>query len=192
MERHRMPGGNGISGDDGGCGQVAAWLAAYASGDLDEGREGRVRRHLAGCASCRAAAAALDPSLLFLELRGAPLPEAFWTGFRTRLRASLPGAPWWRWRGLPRPAYLAAPLAMLLVLAGTLFVMRPPRQRWLPAGRALRPPQQVPAPAAPPAAQGAPVIEEVGSPKARVYRFTVGGPGDETPIYLVVDEEIDI
>jgi hypothetical protein len=35
-------------------------------------------------------------------------------------------------------------------------------------------------------------MEEVGSPSARVYRFTVDSGGDETPIYFVVDESIDI
>ena len=38
----------------------------------------------------------------------------------------------------------------------------------------------------------APSLEEIGPPGARVYHFTVGAPGDETAIYLVVDESIDI
>src|SRR5207245_180648 len=37
-----------------------------------------------------------------------------------------------------------------------------------------------------------PLMEEIGSPGARVYRFTMDGGGDETPIYFVVDESIDI
>jgi hypothetical protein len=35
-------------------------------------------------------------------------------------------------------------------------------------------------------------MEDVESPGARVYRFEVGESGDETPVYFVVDESIDI
>jgi hypothetical protein len=119
----------------------------------------------------------------------------------------------------PRLAYLA-PAAMLLILAVTLAVLRPGRlglRGWSrpetirspyaqpvgphvpgrsslppPAGRLDRAvaPQDLPVP--PPAGAGVPLMEEVGSPGARVYRFTVGGAEDETPIYFVVDESIDI
>ena len=79
-------------------------------------------------------------------------------------------------------------MAMLLVIAATLLVMRPARQERLAVrgeGRAVL--QEAPA-----WSPGAPVMEEIGSPGARVYRFTVGATGEETPIYLVVDESIDI
>ena len=191
MEHREGSGGSAAGGID--CGRATGWLVAYADGGLDDARDAALREHLVACPACRAAATALDPSLLFLELRAAPLPRPFWTGFRTRLRAALLRTPpsRWRWPGLPRPALMAAPLAMLLVLVGSLFILRPSRQRFIPASRALRPPQEAPARPAALAAQSAPALEEAGSPRARVYRFTVGGPDDETPIYLVVDEAID-
>jgi hypothetical protein len=39
---------------------------------------------------------------------------------------------------------------------------------------------------------GAPLMEGVAAPGARVYRFSVGEPGEETPIYFIVDASIDL
>jgi len=181
----------------GGCLQFEPLLSSFAAGALDEGAEKRVRDHLAACAGCRAAAVERDPAVLFLELRREPLPQDFWTGFSTRLRARLeaegrPKAPWLAWASEPgarRLAYVAAPLMMILLI-GTLFLVRPGgpgktgREPALPGGPiALSAPGGQDAP---------PALEEVGSPSARVYRFTVGSAGEETPIYFVVDEAIDI
>jgi len=111
----------------------------------------------------------------------------------------------------PRLAYLTAPAAMLLILGATLLIVRPgmhgvrPRTEQGGLRSPYAPPVRPGAAPAPPATAvpglpgvggdatpGAPpVIEEVGSPGARVYRFTVGAGPDETPIYLVVDESID-
>ncbi|HEU4400590.1 MAG TPA: hypothetical protein VFT43_00660, partial [Candidatus Polarisedimenticolia bacterium] len=119
------------------------------------------------------------------------------------------------WVGLfryPKIAYLTAPLVMILALGLSLFVVRPGWQGigGRPRRDGVRPPYGAPAPpalhgpralprgpvglqgVASGAAAGPPVIEEVGSPGARVDRFTVGGAEDETAIYLVVDETIDI
>ena len=118
--------------------------------------------------------------------------------------------------GARRLALVAAPV-MTLLLLGTLFLVRPGG----PGVRGLRPPREggvaspyvvppgsarlgrpaVPgrgsAPSLPSETAGAlpsgpPLMEEIGSPGARVYRFTVDSGGDETPIYFVVDESIDI
>jgi hypothetical protein len=164
------------------CGAVRPLLELRARGGLDDGREGLVRDHLAACAGCREAAAEIDPASLFLVLRDEPLPADLWNGFNERLRARLE-RPARFWPGLLRHgrlAYLLAPLATLLVIGATFFVMRPVRQDRLAA-------RGEPAPSS-----TAPVMEEIGSPGARVYRFTVGATGEETPIYLVVDESIDI
>ena len=189
-----------------------------AAGD-GESLEARAREHLAECAACRELAARLDPAILFLELRGGTLPEGFWAGFRERLGARLPEARGFDWGALfrpPRLAYLAAPLAMLVILGTTALLMRPgllaPARPGLPSpmrspydanpgvlatGRAA--PHDAGAPAvgkiagtAPDAGTAPPLLEEVGSPHARVYHFDVGGSGSEIPIYLVVDESIDI
>jgi hypothetical protein len=208
----------------GGCDEALGRLGAFVALDLDAAGEARVRDHLAGCAACRAALLALDPSALFLDLRREPLPERFWDGFQESLRSRFEAAPPRpRWADLfryPRLAYLTAPLAMVLVLGATLLVVRPGRPGI--GGRVGQ--DGIRSPYAPPAgaprsgpvgaagtggepaagavrlgagspledpAAGLPAIEEVGSPGARVYRFTVGGEGDETSIYLVVDENID-
>jgi putative zinc finger protein len=194
------------------CSGCGPYLPSFAAGTLDDARERHVREHLARCAHCRQTLSVQgDPTALFLELRSEPLPEDFWTGFQTRLRARLeeqrPSVRYARFR-YPRFAYLA-PLAMVLVLGATLFVMRPGRLGkpgwWRPEG--IRQPQSrvvgVPRPrqplglrpgrGTPGEAPGmAPLMEEIGSPGARVYRFMVGDGRDETPIYFVVDESIDI
>ncbi len=118
--------------------------------------------------------------------------------------------------GTRRLAYVAAPLITLLLL-GTLFLVRPggpgPRGFRGPGQGAISSPFVVPPgsarlgkagaqatpslpvlPAAPSTGRPGPppLMEEIGSPRARVYRFTVESDGTETPIYFVVDESIDI
>ena len=199
-----------------GCEEIQADLSAWAAEALPEDRRIRLTAHLAACDACRACNAAGDPSLLFLQLRGGALPDAFWSGFETRLRSRLdtPRRP--ALAGLfryPKLAYVTAPLVMILLVGATALIVRPGRiARWgggppaairspydLPSGATV-PPGRGPMRALVPLPRGSveteplapPVLEEIGSPGARVYRFTVGAPGDETPIYLVVDEGIDI
>lgn len=198
------------------CEALRPFLSGLAAGSLEEPREREVREHLVGCPACRELQAAVDPAVLFLELRGRPLPATFWEGFQEEIRARLPERrpDWAALFRYPRLAYLTAPLAMILILGATLFVMRPgrfgldrpysPQPMPSPYGQAGRrpgaerigqPPGGSRLPLELPAGAGiasAPLLEEVSSPSARVYRFSVGGTGTETPIYLVVDESIDI
>jgi hypothetical protein len=176
-----------------------------------------MRLHVDSCETCRQALVAAEPALLFMELRSRALPESFWTGFQERLLSRIP-APGFDWRFLvhyPRLAFVTAPLLMLLVLGVSLFVVRP----WpygpghgagenalpmphAPATGPSRAGRSAPERAAPggagrsdlPLSRGTdpPALEEVGSPGARVYRFTVEGGETETPIYLVFDESIDL
>jgi len=206
------------------CPAVEPLLSSYAAGALDEESERRVRDHLAVCDACRADQVERDPSVLFLELRRAPLPGGFLDGLAAGVRRRLesesrPGIPVIRWIAAPgarRLAYVAAPL-MTLLLFGTILLVRPgrPLRRGfrergqgvvtLPYGGVgviARPPRPGAQPQGPPSLQPAapfagpagapPLMEEVGSPSARVYRFTVENGADETPIYFVVDESIDI
>lgn len=175
------------------CPEVEPLLSSFVSGALPEAAERQVRDHLAGCAACRAAVLERDPSVLFLELRREPLPADFWAGFQTRLRARLeaegrPRASWLAWAsdpGFRRLAYVAAPLAMVLLI-GTLILVRPGGPVPVPVA------ERMPVLSAPSGPDAPPALEEVGSPSARVYRFTVGPGGDENPIYFVVDSSIDI
>ena len=205
--------------DDKGCERVARILTTSPGLRLDDPEEDELRGHLAACDACRGRAVEADPALLFLDLRSRQLPPAFWTGFDAGLRERLAERPRLGWRALllyPRLAYVTAPLAMLLVLGVTLFVARPrlmdpggrggpdlfrspfdqvaipgrpappgPARSALPGGAPLSSPAQA-------GSAGPPILEEVVSPGARVYHFTVEGSGSETPIYLVVDESIDI
>ncbi len=201
-----------------GCLTVEPLLTSFVAGALDEERERQVRNHLAACPDCRASVAERDPSVLFLELRRVPLPDGFWDGFRAGLRQRLeaerrawlrlPG--WVDALGARRLAYVGAPVVMILLL-GTLFLVRPggPGLRGLvrpgairspygaqpavaPAGRPGTPAGTAGISALPAAPGGPPLLEEVGSPSARVYTFSVGEGSDATPIYFVVDEKIDI
>jgi len=214
------------SGNDAGCGAISPLLERFAAAKLGAEDERRVWEHLAGCEACRALRVSeADPGALFVELRNDALPGRHWEGFMERLGARLdqeapPGRQrfWSGWGDMlrfPRLAYVAAPLAMVLVVGATLFVLRP-GGRTLP-GRltpteAIRSPYDRPGRPRPvrpdPRAtrgqipeltlsaadfdsSGPPALEEVSSPGARVYRFDVGGNTDAPPIYLVVDESID-
>jgi hypothetical protein len=205
------------------CGVMAPLLERFAAADLGTEDERRVWKHLAVCAACRARRVALaDPAALFLELGAASLPDNHWDGFMERLgerldREAPPGRRhWWSdWGTMlhyPRLAYVATPLAMVLVLGATLFVLRPGNVDLadrLARTDAVRSPYHRPRPPRPaerltggqppvfavPVADlevsGPPVLEEVISPSARVYRFEVGGEAGEIPIYLVIDESIE-
>jgi hypothetical protein len=178
----------------------------------DARRAAAIDRHLEECPSCRTVHAALDPAAIFQELRGQPLPDDFWAGFdrtlRSRLEAESGRRRGWLglgWSGarLPHPALLVAPLAMVLVFALTMTVMRPGRRDaalpspYAPAAgtrreavRFERPTVARPATGSSSIAVESPALEEVASPAARVYRFD-GGDDDATSIYMVVDETID-
>ena len=206
----------------GDCRAVEPLLSSFAAGALDEPAERRVRDHLAACRACRAEQMARDPSALFYELRRVPLPDGFLDDLAVNVRRRIESRSslWARLvdrvaeRGARRLAYVAAPV-MTLLLLGTLFLVRPGRP-WRQGFRApgqggIVSPYAVPpgspppdrsgrtapglprVPAAPPgAAMAPPLMEEVESGSARVYRFTVESGGDETPIYFIVDEKIDI
>ncbi len=206
-----------------GCLTVEPLLSSYAGGALDDEGERRVRDHLVACAECRTAVAGRDPSVLFLELRRAPLPDGFWDGFAAGLRKRLEaeGRPRARMLGWTaafsarRLAYVGAPLVMILLL-GTLLLVRPgaPGFHGVMRPGTVRSPFTVPPgspqigrqgaqgpgqspgpsglPALPSGTGGPPLLEEVESPGARVYTFSVGEGGDATPIFFVVDESIDI
>ena len=140
-------------------------------------------------------------------------------GVRDRLESKPDRLPLFDWLaafGPRRAAYVAAPL-MTLLLLGTLFIIRPNTPRFRgssgPGHGGGASPIEVPqGPGSPgepgvglkgthpvvpmtPAAglSGAPpLLEEIGSPGARVYRFGVDDGGEESPIYFVVDESINI
>jgi anti-sigma factor RsiW len=193
------------------CATVAPLLDDYVKERLEEGARRAVRTHLLGCTDCAGAAARLDPSILFMGMgQEVPRPE-FWAGFDAGLRArieaekSRPRPFWsdWDFRpstplGMPRLAF-AAPLAMLALLVGLVFVSQPGMILRGPRGvrvEGIRPPNE----AAPPMRPGAgrakldqvaagprlaarfagtdiaalPTLEEVSSPAARVYRLDVG------------------
>lgn len=203
------------------CKAVRPLLGApLADVRLDEAVARQAREHLARCAACREIEAGFDPTARFLELRGGALPESFWIGFDTRLRARC-DEPRFAWASLiraPRLVYLTAPLMMILALGVTTLVFRPggggwrkragiqspfvvPGQPGLAGAKAggtpfLRPETAsgaaVPVDGHDSFRPGRPMLEQVSAPGARVYQFLVGAPGDETPIYLVVDESINI
>jgi hypothetical protein len=197
------------------CRTVRADLrAAFGPRSFRDARRAvAIDQHLEECPSCRTVHAALDPAAIFQELRGQPLPDDFWAGFDRTLRSRLQAESGRRrggWLGLgrsgarlPHPALLAAPLAMVLVFALTMAVIRPGRRDaampspYAPAAgirreavRFERPTLARPATGSASIAVEPPALEEVASPAARVYRFDAGDD-DTTSIYMVVDETID-
>jgi hypothetical protein len=218
------------------CAEARQSLADYALERLDETRRLEVRRHLLGCDRCREAAAAQDPSIIFIApsvvspavVSAGDAP--FWTRFDATLRSRLEAEAARKrgpfaglldtFRGVPRLAY-AAPILAAAILAGLVFV-RPGGMFQGPSGRpveAIPSPYHAPAATAMRAAEttlapdlhgrgrrlptaadeiaSLPTLEEVSSPKARVYRLDVpaaavtGGSGDSAAVYFVVDESIN-
>lgn len=180
------------------CADIGNVMSARADGRLDAAGEDRLRAHLAACADCRARAERLDPACLFMTLAGEPIPDGTWNGFQESLRARLSAeaaapAGWRAVLSWPRLAW-AAPALMVLIVGVTLTVSRPARQRLAGWRKPSRPPVALTVPAAmlAPGPGSVPGMEGVASPGARVYRFSVGAPGDETPIYFVIDASIDL
>jgi hypothetical protein len=219
------------SGSPADCTSIAPLLGHYLAERLGEADRQKVRAHLLSCPGCSTEALQLDPSILFIQLgRERPSP-ATWAGFDAALRSRLEAEPaprrgffaGWDFGRLetarrPRLAF-AAPLAMVALLAGLVFVSQPgmilrgPR----PQVEGIRPPQEIGAPIRPAldprgpaerldrgpraslrlAADEAallPTLEEVSSPAARVYRLDVAGAptaADAGAVYFVVDETIN-
>jgi anti-sigma factor RsiW len=195
------------------CAEARLSLSAYFEERLDEARRIEVRRHLLGCARCREAGAALEPSIIFMspDLASREADPAFWTRFDSTLRSRLEA----EGRGLfariprmPRLAY-AAPVLAAAILAGLVFVNPGGIVRPIPGDTAVvaLPPSTdavVPdrrgigrrLPTAAEEIASLPTLEEVSSPKARVYRLdvpvsAVAGGGDVAAVYFVVDESIN-
>jgi len=136
-----------------------------------------------------------DPSEFFRPLREARQPETFWTGFWPSVRVGIRAPELGRHTLLtPMKALLLGSSAGVMVAAALLvlgFLVAP----------ALK---QAPAPSAHPTAAlnasmpsregmaSPPVMEELGSPSARVYTFHVGEKADATEVILIVDEAIDL
>jgi hypothetical protein len=175
----------------------------YSRGTLGDDEAAGVRNHLVGCGGCRTFFAEADPAVLFLRMRGTELPDRFWSGFTERLRARVHKGRF-HWGDLfryPKLAYLTAPVAMVLLLSASILLTGPEGLRFTswPAREVIPSPYEDPelrgvtmAGIGIPARTAPPLLEEVGVPGARVYRFLVGEGSDETPIFLVVDESIDI
>lgn len=205
-----MNGGSGTTRID--CTTVAPLLGHYLAEKVDEANRLAIRNHLLSCGSCSTEAQRLDPGVLFMRL-GQERPAAeSWVRFDAQLRARLEAEAGksrgvfagWDFSRLqtavrvPRLAY-AAPLAMLAVLAGLVFVTQPGLIRGpRPRVEAIRPPHEIvgtvrpldphgPAGRIDPARRASlrlagpeaallPTLEQVTSPAARVYRLDVGAP----------------
>ena len=198
------------------CASIAPLLGHYLAEKLDEATRIKVRDHLLTCPSCSTEAESLDPTILFMRLgQERPAPDS-WAPFDAALRSRLEAETARRKRAffagwdlgrletamrMPRLAF-AAPLAMLALLAGLVFVSQPglilrgPRTRV----EGIRPPQEARGAARLPIkaqesggslvssgryaslrlegpdAAFLPTLEEVASPAARVYRLDAIAP----------------
>lgn len=206
-----MDHGSGTTRAD--CTTINPLLGHYFAEKVDEATRQKVRSHLLTCPTCSAEAERLDPSILFMRLgQERPAPES-WARFDAALRSRLDAeaakpkgvfAGWDFGRiatavRMPRLAF-AAPLAMLAVLAGLVFVSQPGMVLRAPRTQVegIRPPQVTPGAAriaSPgagdpfadrgryaslrlegPDAASLPTLEEVSSPAARVYRLDAIAP----------------
>jgi hypothetical protein len=175
-------------------------VSLHARDELDPSGESVLRAHLTHCPDCLADAVAIDPSLLFVRLsvsseareippgaparagrgqRGDPteadlLAADVLAAIRARAteRESRPA----RAPGLPRH-WLRAAAAVLLAsgLAAVLIMRRPAAPAAAPNATSL---------AAVRAAAARPLIEELGSPGARVYEFEGSTPEEPTVVFV--------
>jgi hypothetical protein len=169
------------------------WTALAAHRRERDGAEpaawGEALAHLDGCAACRRAAPAVDPTLLFRRLVAAPLPlderaevEAVLQGV-TALRAarrvaqrSGRGRSWARW----------AAAAVLAFLALSMDNEGLPRALHT-AGRAPL------AAAAVPAALGRlPLLDGIEGPAARAGARIYQLEGEDLSVVMIVDESLDV
>jgi anti-sigma factor RsiW len=190
------------------CAEARLSLEAYVEERLDDTRRLEVRRHLVGCARCREAAAVLEPSIVFMSpiLSSREADAPFWTRFDATLRSRLEAEA--RRRRGPFASVLnwayAAPVLAAAILGGLFLVnpggvlhgpeVTPPA----PVTVAATPDRQGPGRRLPTAAEevaSLPTLEEVSSPKARVYRLDVpvnaAATGEAAAVYFVVDESIN-
>ena len=135
-----------------------------------------------------------DPSSFFRSLKEANLPEEAWVGFWPSIRAGIREAEMSRRPMLtPMGAMLLGSSAGIMAAAAILaavFLVAPIARLNPPI------PANSPVAAASPSQTGGdaslPVLEEIGSPSARVYTFRVGDKADATDVILIVDESIDL
>jgi hypothetical protein len=158
--------------------------------DVDPAGWGEARRHLAGCAGCRASALALEPTLLFAGLP-APRVEAAEIAAMQEAVAALVragridsraaqhgGRRSGRWARRGRGIAAAAVLALCALAVDP--VRRPDPQ--VAGEMASLAAEEFPALAIPA------VLEEIESPEARVYQI----PAEGLSVVMVVDASLDV
>ena len=154
-------------------------LSAAAAADLDG--------HLAECRECREDAAATEPLALFKGLVHGPAPEHVRSfilgGFRaveteSPRRRSL-GDLWSLVLWEPAPALAALLLVgvLLLAWAGGSMTPAPVAEPWLREGSMTN---------------AVAAVEEIRSPTAEVFAFSLDDAAGPTEVILIVDRSIDL
>ncbi len=103
-------------------------LVLYYYGECDPAEQGRVREHLAACASCRGFLGDLRRWLPRIA-QAAPLAPAFWENYYRETMAKLERRgeekqPWWRFGFALRPMWMVpafGTVGVMLLVVGLLF-----------------------------------------------------------------------
>lgn len=110
-------------------------LGAYLDGELLPEEAAEVRRHLAECAACTAELHDLRTTRTLLRrLSPPPVPDDFVDDLRARLAAEATAGRRAWWGPVPRPAVLAAAVAVVLLVGLPLALGRLERLRAAEAG----------------------------------------------------------
>jgi Putative zinc-finger len=122
------------------CRRLASRLVDLASGDLPAAERTRVELHVAGCAACRDALAALHQVPALLESTESPgLDEEFWADQRRSIMQTVRDLPtparvrhWWRPEpsGRPRRPWIAWAPVLAAATAVLAVVALHPGQPW--------------------------------------------------------------
>ena len=125
------------------CRRLRSRLVDLASGDLPAAERPRVELHVAGCAACRDALAALHQVPALLESSESPdLGEEFWRDQRRSIMETVRDLPtparvrhWWRPEpsGRPRRPWVAWAPVLAAATAVLAVVALHPGQRWQPS-----------------------------------------------------------
>jgi len=117
------------------CNQIGEHLLDLADGSAPQPE---IESHVSACAHCASRLLELRQTMALLDEWTAPEPSAYFdTRLRARMREPERGSGWLEW--LRRPA-LAAAMACLLVVGGTLFTVgiRPQPQAVVQHGGAVQ------------------------------------------------------
>ena len=179
-----------------GCRETPALLERRREGRLRVEQARRLAAHLAICGTCRDEEATTEPLQLFAGLTGAPLPAGVENDILGGIRAAGPvvrrrRSVLARWLP-PVASWEPVPILASLLLVGVLLVTWAVRggTGLAPGGAGATPVELFLEAHA--MTNGVVAVEDIRSPTAEVFTFSLDGEMGPTEVILIVDRSIDL